>query len=169
MPKFGPRDAEVLVFTFKEGLLSPVAHDLKLRVTTFEIDVDDQGRVTATFNPSSLRVVSAMREGREEPSALSFSDCATIEENIRKDVLHPSRHEVIRFVSTDLAAGVVRGELTLHGTTRAVQGAWREEHGAKVARVELDQEAFGITPYRAMLGTLRIQSRVQVQVRLPGA
>ena len=66
MPTYGPRDAEVLVFTFKHGLLSAMAHDLKLRATSFEVEVDEEHRrVRAKFDPASLRVVSAMRDGNE--------------------------------------------------------------------------------------------------------
>ena len=35
------RVSEVYVFTFKEGLLSAIAHDLKIRVTTHEVAIDD--------------------------------------------------------------------------------------------------------------------------------
>src|SRR4051812_4209200 len=37
--RIDPASAECLVYTFKEGLLSAVAHDLKIRVERFEIEV----------------------------------------------------------------------------------------------------------------------------------
>ena len=38
---FDATSAECLVFTYKEGLLSALAHDLEIRVPGFEVDVDD--------------------------------------------------------------------------------------------------------------------------------
>ena len=38
MPKFDAKSAEVLLFSYKDGLLAKVAHDLKMRVDEFSID-----------------------------------------------------------------------------------------------------------------------------------
>ena len=44
------------MLTFREGLLSPLAHDLVLRVTAFEIAVDPAGpRVEASFDANMVR------------------------------------------------------------------------------------------------------------------
>lgn len=40
MPRLDASSADCFVFTYKEGLLSAVAHDLKLRVTRFTIDTE---------------------------------------------------------------------------------------------------------------------------------
>lgn len=164
--KFGPQNAEVLVFTFKRGLLSAVAHNLKIRVTSFEADVDEGARrVDARFDPASLRVVSAMRDGQENPSALTAHNRETIEKNLRDDVLHVSRFGEVRFVSTAIADQTITGQLTLHGVTRPISGTWRDAPDGRVARFELDQPAFGITPYTAMMGTLKVEPTVRVEVR----
>lgn len=167
MPTYGPRDAEVLVFTFKHGLLSAVAHDLKLRATSFEVEVDEEHRrVRAKFDPASLRVVAAMRDGNENPSALSAHDRGVIEANIRDAVLHPSRFKELRFESTAITGDAITGELTLHGVTRKVSGRWRETPEGRVAEFELHQPDFGVAPFKAMMGTLKIQPAVKVRVLL---
>lgn len=174
-PRFDQDSADVLVFTFKEGLLSAVAHDLKIRVTRFSIDVDPAtNAITATFDPASLKVVCAMKSGQEAHGALSESDRRKIEGNIRDDVLQSKRYPEIRFASTgveesDGTGYRVRGQLTLHGRTRDVAFESRSDGEGQVAEVRIHQPDFGIEPYSAMLGTLKIKPDVLVRVALPGA
>ncbi len=174
MAHFDQDDAECLVFTYKEGLLSPIAHDLKIRVTRFGLDVDrDAGTVRGELDMGSLRVVAAMKDGREAPSALSDRDKREIESNIRKSVLHPDRHPTARFEATRLErtgeAWTVEGDLTLHGVTRRISTRVRPEGDALVAEVVLHQPDFGVKPYRAALGTLKVQPDVRVRISVPAA
>lgn len=175
MGSFGPDKARCHVFTFKEGLLSPVAHDLKIAVARFDVAVDSEaGTVRATFDARSLSVVAAMKDGREDRSALSEKDKAKIAKNIAGDVLSTSRHPEIRFEGAVVGdAGAdrfeVRGKLTLAGRTREVTAPVVREGGRLVARARLHQPDFGIKPYSAMLGTLKVQADVEVEVSVPDA
>lgn len=173
-PRFHQDNADVLVFTFKEGLLSAVAHDLEIRVNRFSIWVDEEtNAVRATFDAASLSVVTAMKDGAEAPRALSDSDRRKIEENIVDDVLHAKRFPEIRFASTSVeeeGTGYrVRGQLTLHGKSREVAFVTRSDGEGQVLEVTIHQPDFGIQPYSAMLGTLRIKPDVIVRAALPGA
>jgi hypothetical protein len=101
MVKFDPSNAECLVFVYKQGLLSMLAHDLRLQVTDFCLDVDEASRtLTARARASSLRVDCAMRDGAEAEKPLSAGDLKTIESVIVKDVLHSDKYPEIRFLST---------------------------------------------------------------------
>ena len=54
--------AECLVFTYREGLAAAMGHDLKLRVGSFAIEIDEAARrVDARFDARSMRVVAAVR------------------------------------------------------------------------------------------------------------
>jgi polyisoprenoid-binding protein YceI len=173
MPRYTQDDAEALVFTFKDGLLSKVAHDLKLRVTRFSVELDLEGAsVSAEFDPSSLVVVTALRDGQEDPKALSDADKQKIASQLRKEVLETDRHDSIRFRSRQLerrADGslVVTGELTLHGTSRPLHVVTRQEAGKRVAEVEIHQPDYGIVPFKAMMGTLKVKPDVRVRLSLP--
>lgn len=152
-------------------MLAAVAHDLQLRVTRFEIEVDEvAGQIQGTFEPSSLRVVCAMRDGREAPELLAPSNFAKIEANLRDDVLHVQRHRTIRFHSTTVAMAAegcrIAGNLELHGTTRPIHAVARREGEGWTTRVVLHQPDFGIKPYTAMLGTLRVRPDVTVELTL---
>jgi polyisoprenoid-binding protein YceI len=170
MPNYDSNSAECFVFTYKEGLLSPVAHDLCLRITRFSIDVDlAQGAVTARFDTNSLVVDSPMKDGAENPNALSTSDKHKIAGQIREDVLHSAQHPEAVFRGSSVVARAdggydLRGELTLHGVTRQLAGQTHDVAGRQQLELRLHQPDFGITPYRAMLGTLKIQADVTIRV-----
>lgn len=175
MPRYTQNDAEALVFTFKDGLLSKVAHDLKVRVNRFSVDFDPAAStVSAEFDPSSLEVINAVHDGAEDPKALSGADKDKIASQIQKDVLETSAHPKIQFVSTKAARRPdggysITGDLTLHGTTRPISVETRVEGGKQVAEVELNQPDFGIEPYKAMMGTLKVKPAVRVRVSIPNA
>jgi hypothetical protein len=154
------------VFTFREGVLAAVGHDLKLRVERFEIDAD-RTRVSARFDATSLRVVAAMRGGKEDPGALSDRDRQEIERSVAREVLEAHRFPEVSFVSTEVLPGRIRGTLSLHAREQAGEFPFEEAAGRCVARIELDVRRFGIRPYTAMLGALRVAPIVRVVVSTP--
>jgi polyisoprenoid-binding protein YceI len=169
---FGPDRASVEVLVFREGLLSAVGHDLVLRATDFEISVDPEApAVSARIDPASLRVASAVRDGRPLPGALSPADVRDIETAAAATVLRAHRFPEIRFTSAAaLRRGDgwdVRGSLALAGTSREIALAVRRAGDRLVAEVKLRQPDFGIAPYRAMLGALRVKPVVVVRASVP--
>jgi polyisoprenoid-binding protein YceI len=175
MPRYTQNDAEALVFTFKDGLLSKVAHDLKISISRFSVDLDPaSSKVTAEFDPSSLRVVNAVHDGQEDPKALSDADKEKIGVQIQKEVLETDRHPTVQFTSTKLVRRPdggysITGDLSLHGTTRPLSAESRLEGGRQVVELELHQPDFGVVPFKAMMGTLKVKPAVRVRVSIPNA
>jgi len=169
---FDATTAECLVFTYKAGLLSGVAHDLKLRVGQFEITVDDQG-IHARFDASSLRVVCARTGGQDDLRALSERDRREIEATVVRDVLDARSHPAIDFHSSTVAATVapaemqIDGTLSIRGRERPLSLLARREGDRAVIETAIHQPDFGIRPYTAMLGALRIKPDVAVTVTTP--
>ncbi|MFN7131142.1 MAG: YceI family protein [Myxococcales bacterium] len=167
MNRYDARTAEVNVYSFKEGALSSLAHDLKLRVNAFELDVDpESGAVRATLDAASLAVVCTMNGGREAASLLGPAQFDEIARNVRTAVLHADRFPAITLTARREGAALV-GELELHGVRRPIRGTLREAEGSIEADFELDQRDFGITPYKALLGALKVQPRIRVVARVP--
>jgi len=166
MARFGPDTATCEVFTEREGVLAAAGHDLKLRAERFEIEADATS-VRARFDPSSLRVVAALRGGREDASALSERDCRDIERSCAGDVLEARRFPEITFASSEVKPGSVRGTLSLHGRELSGEFVVRRVDDRAVAEVEIDVRRFGIRPFTAMLGALRVSPRVRVVVTTP--
>lgn len=165
--------AQVRVYTFKEGLLSAVAHDLEIAVERFSITWDEaRTKVSATFDTSSLRVLTPMSHGRPNPGALSDRDLRKIEANIASDVLHVRSHPEARFESSSVTPDgdglVVRGTLTLAGRANDITATVRKDGSQWTTEVALDQPRWGITPYSAMMGTLKIKPEVRVRISVPG-
>lgn len=163
MAEFNSTNAEAEVLTFKEGMLSPMAHDLRIAVRTFVIKVED-GHVEAEFDLSSLHVVTALKAGEDAPEALSTSDRKKIEATMRDDVLHTKRYPST-FFEADLAElehDHVTGRLDLHGEQRDVMAKIYEQENGVLIEVSVHQPDFGIKPYSAMMGTLRIKPDVVI-------
>jgi polyisoprenoid-binding protein YceI len=174
MPRIEGTDVHVRVFTFKEGLLSAIAHDLEIEVTRASLEwPDDASLLRAEIDARSLRVLHAVLDGRPAPGALSDRDKRKIEQTIVEDVLHASRHPSIRFEGTltwpdrQPAVPTIEGRLDLHGRSRSVAVTVEERGDAFVATATLHQPDFGIAPYSAMLGTLKLKADVRVEVRVP--
>lgn len=174
MSRFDATSAECLVLTFKEGLLSAVAHDLQIRVTRFVIEIDDDSRaITARFEASSLKVLGAVHDGVLREGTLSDGDKRKIEQSIAEDVLAVRSHPEIRFTSSEVTPHGegfrVRGELALHGRARAIVFAVQKRGDRLVAEVPIHQPDFGIKPFSAMLGTLKIKPEVTVRCSVPAS
>jgi polyisoprenoid-binding protein YceI len=172
MIRLGPSIARCHVLTFRDGLLARFGHDLELAVTRFDIRVNDAARsVDASFDAASLRVVRVLRDGAELAGALSDADRRTIEDDLRRVVLETGKHPEIRFRSTrvaDVTNGFdVTGRLALHGQEREIVVPLRRAEDRYDAAVTIHQPDFGIAPYSAMLGALRVKVDVIVRLSVP--
>jgi polyisoprenoid-binding protein YceI len=168
----GPEEATCEVLVFREGLLSSIGHDLLLRVTAFEIAVaPDRTSVSARFDASSLRVVLALRDGRPLPGALGPADVRKIEGAISETVLRARRFPEIRFASTAVGhhdGGYhVSGGLTLRGVTRSLTLTVQRHGDRLTTEIAVHQPDFGIQPYRALMGALRVKEDVLVRISVP--
>lgn len=174
MPTYDASTAECLIYTFKEGLLSRLAHDLKLGVTSLSVTVDTQPlAVRASFDTRSVQVLGFRRDGRDDPSPLGALERSQIESNLHTDVLGSARFPTAQFVSTSITPSgdgfVVRGVLTLHGRTAELAAPVRRVDDRYVATVALRQTAFGIKPYSAALGSLKVRDELTVTLAVPAA
>jgi hypothetical protein len=171
MPSFDATTAECLVFTYKDGLLSAIAHDLKIKVSQFQIQINEANQIEAKFLTNSLRVVNPMQAGAENPSMLNASDKRKIEQTIIDEVLHSARFSEIKFVSTSVKATgdtyQIEGQLTLHGQTKSISFTTKREANRHSAELKISQPDFGMKPYSAMLGTLKIKPEVTIKVSVP--
>lgn len=157
------------VWTYKEGLLSKVAHDLCLEATSFQAPVTLDGRrftVEVTVPVRGLRVLGQAKAGLVSP--LSDKDHREIESNLTgKHVLDADRAPDVRFTGQgDLDQKRVEGRLTLRGSTQPLSAPLvvREEDGKLIVEgeVRFKQTTFGIKPYSALLGALKVQDEVRV-------
>jgi hypothetical protein len=173
MPIYDASNSRCRIYVRRAGLLGAVGHDLELQAADYRIDVDEAApQVRAEFSASSLRVVEAV-EGRElRPGRLSPADKTQIERNIADAVLEAVKYPKITFRTASVASiedGYhLRGQLSLHGRERVIEMVVRRRENAGFeTEVSLLQPDFGIQPFRALAGALRVRPEVLVCVELP--
>jgi len=172
MARYDAYNSECLLFSFKDGLLARLAHDLKLQVERFSIEVDDATHeIKACFDPSSIQVVSAQVDGRDDGSMLSKGDRKKIYDNVTKDVLRVRKYPEIRFDSTHVVKRgdgfAVEGTLQMHGQARGIQSSIRADGDRWRTELKIHQPDFGIKPFTAALGALKVKPDVVVVLSVP--
>lgn len=164
--------SKMTVFVKKDGYLSGMGHDHTIEVKdlggriAFDPASPESGRVELTIDAASLAIVDDVdKDEREE-----------IKGNMDKDVLEVKDHRTIRFVSEkvevqrrdgDRLELQVKGKLTLHGQTRSTS-LWVEvapDKGRLVCtgKTTLLQSEYGIEPYSAFLGAVKVQDKVAIE------
>lgn len=170
-------DAELAVLTYKDGVLAAAGHDLRLKASSLRVDVDQDApsQVHVEVDLDKLVVETAMSHGA--PAAtLSPHDRAKIEATLRDEVLDTRAHPHARFRSTDIRPLTppqqgfrVEGLLTLNGRERKLSFDCERMGDQLVAHIPIHQPDFGIKPYSAMFGALKVKPDVEVvvSVRIP--
>jgi len=159
-----PIDTEKSTMTirvYKSGVLSAFGHDHEIAAPIAGGTVDAAAHhVELRTNAASLRV--------RDPKT-SEKDRAEIQKTmLGPEVLDSERHTEIAFRSTAAepageGAWQVRGDLTLHGTTKPVVVEVRESGGHYVGTARLKQSDFGIQPVKVAGGTVRVKDEVRVE------
>jgi hypothetical protein len=144
---YGPDNATLTVRTTRAGAAAKAGHDLLIEVTAWEATVAG-GEVTVTVDPRTLRVL----EGTGGVMALDDDDKRNIEQTIDDEVLQG------RPIS------YARGELTLNGQTHPLAVEFTDSGG----RATIRQTDWGMKPYSALFGTLRVADEVTVDARRRG-
>lgn len=179
MPTLDASAVECHLFTFKDGALSALAHDLELKVTRLSIELGEPSpageatevSISARFSADSINVLHALKDGRPT-TQLSDGDRRKIERTIASDVLDVRRHPEIHFTgkaslpSDPSAAIPITGELLLHGRRRPLSTQARRTADRLQIELTLHQPDFGITPYNALLGTLKLRPDIKVRLEL---
>ncbi|WUH97882.1 YceI family protein [Spirillospora sp. NBC_00431] len=168
--ELGPGDGTLLVKTGRSGLGRRAGHDLTIEVTRWSAVVEAreplaESSVRVTVEVDGLEV----REGTGGVKPLTDQDRAEIKKNLRQ-VLDARGYPEITFVSTAVGEDAVEGDMTIMGRVKpsrirvAVDGD--RVHGG----VTVTQSRWGIKPYSAFFGALRLADDVEIafDLTLPG-
>jgi hypothetical protein len=157
---------QVQIFTFKDGVLARLAHDLRLSVSAFEITLQ-QGKISAYFLAESLVVDGVAHGEHVDPGALSTRDKQKIQHTIQAEILDSAHHprvEVTGTLQQTPGHHIVEAELRLRGIQRSIEIPVVLTDGKLTAECSFAPAAFGIAPYRALAGAIRLKDRVLVRV-----
>jgi len=164
--KLGPDNATLRVKTGRHGAAAKAGHDLVIEVKSWEATLtvaDDASAssVELSADPTSLHVV----KGEGGMQALGDDDKADIRKTIDKDVL---KKKSIGFTSSSVSEAdgglAVKGDLEMGGTSKPVDFVVSSDGGAVTASTTIKQSDWGIKPYSALFGALKVNDEVTVEV-----
>ena len=161
---FGPHNGRLLVKTYREGFAKAIGHDLVIEVGQWSASVTvaedpSETAITARADVDSLNPV----EGVGGVKPLTDADKAEIKKSIRKVLTSPD----ISFESTSVKvagnSATVSGDLTIMGRSEAVDVQMTESGGKVKGTFSVLQSRWGIKPFTAALGALKVADRVDVE------
>jgi len=169
--ELGPSQGTLQLHTGREGVAKKIGHDLVIEAKQWtakvNVDADDPTRSTATItvDTRSLEVVSG--EGGAKP--LSDKDRKDIKENIDKKVLKTDKFPDITFTSSRVEskgpdAYTVHGDLTILGTARPASMDIAVAGSKATGTMHLKQSDWGIKPFSALMGALKLADALRVSV-----
>lgn len=165
--RLGPDNATLSVHTRRGGAAAKAGHDLVIHVTSWQgtLELGAEPATTSvalTADATSLRV----HKGTGGVQALGDKEKSSIHKTIDEDVLE--RQDIV-FRSTHVqgaaATGVlsVEGELTLAGKPEPIAfDVAIDDDGRISATAVVTQTRWGVKPYSAMFGALKVLDDVEV-------
>lgn len=162
---FGPDNARLTIRTGRAGAASKAGHDLLIEVTTWQatLDLEADPALTLSADSHSLRVL----QGTGGVKGLDDDDKANIAQTIDDEVLEG---RPIEFRSSGVerrsdGSGLgVQGELALGDGRGPVSFELAVRDGRLTGEATVKQTAFGIKPYSALFGALKVADEVRVAI-----
>lgn len=160
--RFGPDNATLAVHTKRSGAAAKAGHDLVIHVTAWEatLELGEAARLELSADPRSLRV----QRGTGGMQALGEDDKANIQQTIDDEVLE-GREIAFRSTRVEQARDRldVQGDLTIGDASRPIAFTVElGDEGALQASAVVKQSDWGIKPYSALFGALKVLDEVEV-------
>jgi len=169
---FGPARGRITLQTSRDGLAAQAGHDLTIEISRWsgQLAVSDDG------SPSELRVTAdlgalVVREGLGGLKPLTDRDKREIAVTAR-NTLRADRYPEATFTATSFepgagGGGIIEGTLTLAGKSVSQRLQVSQTGPDRYrATTTVRQTDFGIKPYSAFLGSLKVSDAVRVEVEV---
>ncbi len=182
--RLDPDASQVLIFVGKSGALSGLGHEHVIRVARLRgfalIEPNGRARADLLFPATGLEVdPPATRKALGNPWSKHQPDTdsrhGTRHNMLGPDVLDAARYPRVHLVVTaNLSPSpgkrTIATAITLHGVTRALDtpiDPHRTNRTVSVnGRFKIKQTDFGIAPYSALLGALRVKNTLGIRYHL---
>ncbi len=164
----GPDNAKLLIHTGRRGGAAKAGHDLVIEVMSWSATIEagedsSDTQLSLSADSRSLRVV----QGTGGMMPLGDGDKDNIRQTIDEDVL---KGTAIEFRSTSVQPGAdgelkVGGQLELAGKTVPVSFTLQSDSpGRLTGSATLTQSDWGIKPYSALFGALKVADELRVEI-----
>jgi polyisoprenoid-binding protein YceI len=170
--RLGPDNGLMLLHTGRKGAGSSAGHDLTIEITDWsvEMDIPETGPADATATARVELGSLAVREGSGGVKPLTDKDRGEIENNARR-TLGADQYPTATFESTHIVLAddhaTISGTLTLHGVAAPIDVEVRQaDSGRYRTTTVVRQSAYGIKPYSAFLGALKVRDDVEVDIEV---
>lgn len=174
-----PEQSTFTVQAFAQGLLSAFGHDPVIGIRDFNGEVQF---VPGTFEAASLKITVNARDLALSGEAKA-KDRTEIETAMRSQVLEVDKYPEIVFSSTNISASRVAagryrvriiGDVTLHGVTQknlwiSSEATVSEEKLRARGEFSLKQSDFGIKPFSAVGGTIKLKNELKFSFDIQGS
>ena len=166
-----PAESSLTAFVAKAGALSFLAHDHNIAVRSYSGRVvvpaagPAQGSLELDIDAKSLALLDKVSE----------SDRKEITHSMNTAVLESGKFPKITFRSISISnfngsSLTVNGDLTLHGTTKRIAVPVTVSATPQLLRATgkfvLKQTDFGITPYSAAAGSIKVKNEVVISFNI---
>jgi polyisoprenoid-binding protein YceI len=170
--KLGPELGRMLVKTTRSGLGRRAGHDLTIEITRWsgEAVVDTAHPANSSLTLEAEIASLEVREGAGGIKPLTGGDREEIKKTAQTKILNASQYPTITFRSTGVKgtpeAFEITGDLTIMGKARPVTVRARADDGRLRGGATVVQSDWGIKPYSAFLGALKLADEVGVEFDL---
>ena len=143
-----------------------MGHDLTIEMTGWSgrlrVELDPAAsQLTVTVDMGSMHIV----EGTGGLAALSDREKREILRNARR-ILSVDRYPEATFVADKITDDAVDGTLSLLGRSRPLRLAYRIDGRRHRVRGTIRQSDYGIAPFRAFFGALKLADAVRIEAEL---
>ncbi len=166
-----PGQSKFTVQAFAEGLLSAFGHDPVINIQDFDGQVEF---VPGTFADASLRI-AVNANSLAVSNEVKEKDRLEIQQTMREVVMETSKYNEIVFTSSNISVNRLAegrchiriiGDLTLHGATQknlwiSVEATVSADSLRAQGNFSLKQTDFGIKPYSAAGGTIKLKNELK--------
>jgi polyisoprenoid-binding protein YceI len=155
------KNSKLLVHVSKTGLFSALGDNHEVEAPISQGSIDEAARrVKFVIESQRLKVL--------DPNLSQDKRQQVQERMLGPEVLDVARFPEISFESSAVEqAGpgqlLVRGQLSLHGQTRAVTAGVRTDSGSYKGSCTLKQREFGITPISIAGGTVKVKDELKIE------
>ena len=161
---FDAAASKIVIETFAEGLLSALAHDLRIEARNGEGQSNGDDAITVTFPVRGLTLVESSKKGKGDYHAPSDGDRKDIEARIA-DQVFPGSASVT--VNADKRGNAVRVVGPQGQQSPRLRATVRTEGDTVVAEgdCELSLAALGTGKVHVPMGAIRLKDEIRVRFR----